>query len=59
MPKESETSQKMIAAVKAGDKLVRDVKKDVAQLVIATRELGGVFKSFLGKDKNEGDKGRV
>jgi hypothetical protein len=54
MPKESETSRKIIAAVKAGDKLVQDIKKDAGLIVLATKELGGIFKEFLGKKDNQG-----
>jgi hypothetical protein len=49
MPKESETSRKIIAAVKASDKLVQDIKKDIGQITLATKELGDIFKGLLGK----------
>jgi len=55
MPKESETSRKIVAAVKAADKLVQDIKRDAGQIALATKELGDVFKSFLGK-KDQKDK---
>ena len=56
MPKESETSRKIIAAVKAVDKLIKDTKRNVNEVIsagLALREDLKATKDKLGGDHKE------
>ena len=54
MAKESELTKRITRAMKAGDKLVQDVKRDVGQILVATngvKEIVDDIKNrFKGKD---------
>jgi hypothetical protein len=56
MPKESEVAKRITRAVKAGDKLVKDIKTDVAQLVAAANGIKEVFDDMKNKLKGPDDK---
>jgi len=46
---ESELARKITKAVKVADKLARDIRKDVADLIDATRELKEIGRDEEGK----------
>jgi hypothetical protein len=49
MSKESETTKKVTQLIKAGDKLVQDVQRDVGQVIMA---VDGI-KAMLGDIRNK------
>ena len=58
MAKESEVTKRITSAVKAGDKLVQDIKKDIGQLIVAANGVKEIFddikKNFKGPDDKKG-----
>jgi len=55
MAKESELTKRITGAVKAGDKLVQDVKRDVGQLLVAASGVKEVVDDIKNKLKGTGD----
>jgi len=55
VPKESEVTKRVTRAVKAGDKLVQDVKKDIGQLVAAVNGVKEIFDDIKDKLKGPDD----
>jgi hypothetical protein len=46
MPQESEISKKLTRAIKASDKLVQDIKKDVGHLIACGKAVKEVFEDL-------------
>lgn len=51
MPAEKEISKKIIRVVKAGDKLVQDVQRDMAQLMAAASGVKEIISDIKDKFK--------
>lgn len=56
MPKESETSKKLTKAIKAVDKLVQDIKRDVGEVISGAAEVKELFQNIKEKPKPPDDK---
>jgi len=53
--KESELTRSITRAVKAGDKLFQDVRRDIGQIVVAANGVKGVIDDIKNKFKGSGD----
>jgi hypothetical protein len=56
MPKESEVAKRITRAVKAGDKLVKDIQRDIGQLIAAANGVKEIFGDIKNKLKGPDDK---
>jgi hypothetical protein len=56
MPKESETSKKFTRGIKAVDKLVQDLKRDVADIISGAAEVKEVLENLKQHPKPPDDK---
>jgi len=55
MAKESELTKRITRAVKAGDKLVQDVKRDVSQILVAASGVKETIDDIKNKFRGTGD----
>ena len=55
MSKEKEITQKITRAIKAGDKLVQDIQKDVGQIIAAVNGVKEIFDDIKNKFKGPED----
>ena len=59
MSKESEVTKRITRAVKAGDKLVQDVQRDIGQIISAANGVKEIFDDIKNKFKRPDDKKEV
>jgi hypothetical protein len=59
MPKESETSKKLTRGIKAVDRLVQDLKRDVAEIISGATEVKELFQNIKENPKPPDDKKEV
>lgn len=59
MAKESEVTKRITRAVKAGDKLIQDVQRDVGQVIAAVNGVKEIFEDIKDKSKGPDDKQEV
>lgn len=59
MAKESEISRRITRAVKTGDKLVQDIKRDIGQLLAAANGVKEIFDEIKNKLQDPDDKKEV
>lgn len=59
MAKESEVTKRITRAVKAGDKLVQDVQRDIGQIISAANGVKEIFDDIKNKFKGPDDSQEV
>lgn len=59
MSKESEVTKRITRAVKAGDKLLQDIQRDVGQIVAACQGVKEIFDDIKDKFKGPDDSQEV
>jgi len=59
VPKESELTRRITSAVKAGDKLVQDVRRDIGQIVVAANGVKAIIDDIKNKFKRPDDSQEV
>lgn len=55
MSKESEVTKRITRAVKAGDKLVQDIQRDIGQIISAANGVKEIFDDIKNKFKEPDD----
>jgi hypothetical protein len=56
MPKEHDITKRVTQVIKAGDKLVQDIEKDIGQIVMAVNSVKETLSDIRSKFKRTDDK---